>query len=821
MQEFTYDALAGRVVFGPGAARTRLAAEVERLGADRVLLIASARDAATGARLVGAVRRAGSRPRSPRSASTSRSRPPRPRARRPREVGADAVLCIGGGSTIGAAKAVALTARIPVAGRAHHVLRLGGHSRLGADRGRPQDHRHRPGRAAPGRRLRPRAHGVAAPRPRRRERAERDGARRRGVVGAAAQPGEHAWSPRRASAALAAGLRKDDPADLLRGAWLRRRRSPSPGPGCTTSSATCWAGRSTCRTRRTHAVVLPHVLAFNAPGAPDAVGPGRPRAGRRRRRCAGLRALADELGVPARAARARPAPRTARRGRRAHRAGGPGGQPRAGRRRGAAAAGRGPRGQGDRDEDRAWMRRASRRSPTRCVASFAGTPDERLREIMESLTRHLHAFAREVRLTAGGVGGRDRVPDPGRAHHRRPSPGVHPALRRARAVHAHRRDQRARRRRTPPSPRSFGPFFVEGAPEVPLGGDIANGATGTPAGSSGTVPPPTARPSPAPASRCGRPTTTASTTSSTRATRTAGRGWLHLRAGRRVPLLVGPPDALLRSPTTARSATCSPPPARSPMRPAHLHFKVDAPGSPHPDHPHLRRRRRPPGQRRRVRRQGQPGRRRSPSTAPAPLRTAATSTAPWTSVQFDIVLERTVTTSPDGIDLQTDVLVIGSGPAGGGAALALATLGVEHMVITKYRWTANTPRAHITNQRTMEIFRDLGIEDDVLAQADTARADGRHRVLHQPRRRRDRPGPHLGHPSRAREADYTHGQPVAQLRHPADAAGADRHRARGRAGQPDPVRHRVRRPRPGRRRRRRDRPRPGHRARVRRSGPST
>ena len=68
-------------------------------------------------------------------------------------------------------------------------------------------------------------------------------------------------------------------------------------------------------------------------------------------------------------------------------------------------------------------------------------------------------------------------------------------------------------------------------------------------------------------------------------------------------------------------------------------------------------------------------------------------------------------------NLTTDVLVIGSGPAGGGAALALATLGVEHIVVTKYRWTANTPRAHLTNQRTMEILRDLGIEDDVLAQA--------------------------------------------------------------------------------------------------------
>jgi 2,4-dichlorophenol 6-monooxygenase len=65
--------------------------------------------------------------------------------------------------------------------------------------------------------------------------------------------------------------------------------------------------------------------------------------------------------------------------------------------------------------------------------------------------------------------------------------------------------------------------------------------------------------------------------------------------------------------------------------------------------------------------------------------------------------------------VRTDVLVIGSGPAGGAAALTLATLGVDHIVITKYSWTANTPRAHITNQRTVEIFRDLGIEADIMA----------------------------------------------------------------------------------------------------------
>jgi 2,4-dichlorophenol 6-monooxygenase len=67
--------------------------------------------------------------------------------------------------------------------------------------------------------------------------------------------------------------------------------------------------------------------------------------------------------------------------------------------------------------------------------------------------------------------------------------------------------------------------------------------------------------------------------------------------------------------------------------------------------------------------------------------------------------------------VETDVLIVGSGPAGGTAALCLSTLGIANIMITKYRWTANTPRAHITNQRAMEIFRDLGIEGQVLADA--------------------------------------------------------------------------------------------------------
>ncbi|MFF2161953.1 FAD-dependent oxidoreductase [Streptomyces sp. NPDC058175] len=75
------------------------------------------------------------------------------------------------------------------------------------------------------------------------------------------------------------------------------------------------------------------------------------------------------------------------------------------------------------------------------------------------------------------------------------------------------------------------------------------------------------------------------------------------------------------------------------------------------------------------------------------------------------------TEPPPGPVVTTDVVVVGSGPAGASAALLLATLGVDTIMITKYRWTANTPRAHITNQRAMEVFRDLGIEDQVLADA--------------------------------------------------------------------------------------------------------
>lgn len=62
---------------------------------------------------------------------------------------------------------------------------------------------------------------------------------------------------------------------------------------------------------------------------------------------------------------------------------------------------------------------------------------------------------------------------------------------------------------------------------------------------------------------------------------------------------------------------------------------------------------------------------------------------------------------------ETEVLIVGTGPAGASAAALLAKYGVKTFLVNKYGWTAPTPRAHITNQRTMEVIRDLGLEEDV------------------------------------------------------------------------------------------------------------
>ncbi len=67
--------------------------------------------------------------------------------------------------------------------------------------------------------------------------------------------------------------------------------------------------------------------------------------------------------------------------------------------------------------------------------------------------------------------------------------------------------------------------------------------------------------------------------------------------------------------------------------------------------------------------------------------------------------------------IEVPVFIIGAGPAGLSATCLLATQGIQTLTITRFPGTANSPRAHITNQRTMEVFRDLGIEQRVMQAA--------------------------------------------------------------------------------------------------------
>lgn len=67
--------------------------------------------------------------------------------------------------------------------------------------------------------------------------------------------------------------------------------------------------------------------------------------------------------------------------------------------------------------------------------------------------------------------------------------------------------------------------------------------------------------------------------------------------------------------------------------------------------------------------------------------------------------------------IETDVLIIGSGPAGGSMGLFLSTYGIKNVIVTRFGRLVRTPRAHITNQRTMETLRDMGVEDEVMMHA--------------------------------------------------------------------------------------------------------
>jgi maleylacetate reductase len=275
-REFSYQSLPGRVVFGAGVARTRLAAETERLGVSRVLLITAGRAplarelaAPLRDRLVGVF--TGVQPHVPTEVAGA--------ARQAAAgAGADALLSVGGGSATGTAKAVALTTGLPVIA----VPTTYAGSEVTPVWGLTEDHAKTTGtdpKVLPAVVLYDPELTVSLP----------PGLSAASGLNAMAHAVEAFWAPGRnpvsslAAAEAITALTRALPAvrqdgqdlaarsDLLYGAYLAAAAFAATGSGLHHQICHVLGGRYGLPHAQTHAIVLPHVLAFNAPGAPEAV----------------------------------------------------------------------------------------------------------------------------------------------------------------------------------------------------------------------------------------------------------------------------------------------------------------------------------------------------------------------------------------------------------------------------------------------------------------------------------------------------------------------------------------------------------------------
>jgi hydroxyquinol 1,2-dioxygenase len=120
------------------------------------------------------------------------------------------------------------------------------------------------------------------------------------------------------------------------------------------------------------------------------------------------------------------------------------------------------------------------------VDSFANTPDPRLRTLITALTRHLHAFAREVRLTeaewtaaVGFLTAVGHITDDRRQEFILLSDVL--GLSMQTITMNHPVDEVVTESTV------MGPFFAAGAPEIANGGDLAFGASGEPCWVDGVV----------------------------------------------------------------------------------------------------------------------------------------------------------------------------------------------------------------------------------------------------------------------------------------------------------------------------------------------
>lgn len=212
----------------------------------------------------------------------------------------------------------------------------------------------------------------------------------------------------------------------------------------------------------------------------------------------------------------------------------------------------------------------------RVVDSFAEAPDARLRAVLQSAVRHLHAFIREVRLTEDEwQQGIEFLTAVGHMTDERRQEFILLSDTLGASMQTITVNNPAQGEATEAT--VFGPFFVEDAPHVELGGDIAMGASGQPCWVEGTVRDTAGEPVAGARIEVWEADEDGFYDVQYDDGRTAGRA--HLRSdddgGFRFWAVTPTPYPIPHDGPVGRMLAAT---GRSPMRASHLHFLVSAPG---------------------------------------------------------------------------------------------------------------------------------------------------------------------------------------------------------------------------------------------------
>ncbi|WP_028747552.1 FAD-dependent monooxygenase [Rhizobium mesoamericanum] len=71
-------------------------------------------------------------------------------------------------------------------------------------------------------------------------------------------------------------------------------------------------------------------------------------------------------------------------------------------------------------------------------------------------------------------------------------------------------------------------------------------------------------------------------------------------------------------------------------------------------------------------------------------------------------------------DIHVPVLIVGGGGAGLTCSMLLSQLGIETLLVSALPTTSSLPKAHVLNQRTMEILDDVGVAEAIYAKSTPA-----------------------------------------------------------------------------------------------------